>query len=471
MEPCSMLDPQPGTSTGKRHSKIKCETPQPPLLCSSTDRSSKTSSEESYLSYLGRMAVSGTDTHNNSQEASTSVILNFCQIRVLKHYFRLLCFVGWRPMFAVPNTHGCYGCLQSFNTFYVSCVIALMCVGHVLQYMACFRRDSLLSYKKSDSPISPSWIQSCSGSVFAVYILPAFLQLVAYFVTFCNMRAQDSEQFESLMEKVCLQMAVTDIWPIARKRITQRLRGVHVAGLIWILSSIGSLGINAFGIRSIHFDFISDEDIWKRCLLVTVLLATLLFHDIICMAIAVTYSIQCQLLLVYLQNLNQSVRERTISILSFVKGIEEARKAVKYLNKKQALAVTLQMIWLFSRTAVCIYALLMTPWDNVIRFVAALLNVSLWLCLVLLPLVQACRLSSACNHIREVGLELRARPFGYIDEPQEDLNSLLLFTSSLRIQAKLCALPVTKRTVISLFLLIGICLFIAVELNLVRFGP
>ncbi|KAL3225852.1 hypothetical protein MRX96_025331 [Rhipicephalus microplus] len=112
-----------------------------------------------------------------------------------------------------------------------------------------------------------------------------------------------------------------------------------------------------------------------------------------------------------------------------------------------------------------------TPWTHWIRFLAAWLNVFVWLSLVLIPLVQASRLSSTCRHVRELGPELTARPFVYRDVPQSELDSFLLFTTSLRMQAKLCALPITKRTVTFVFLFILISLFICVQLDIVRFKP
>lgn len=68
----------------------------------------------------------------------------------------------------------------------------------------------------------------------------------------------------------------------------------------------------------------------------------------------------------------------------------------------------------------------------------------LWLSKLLTPLIQASRLSSTCNELRYIGLELRARPFGYQDTLQEDLDSIVIYTSSLRLKGKIIYCPIKK---------------------------
>lgn len=299
------------------------------------------------------------------------------------------------------------------------------------------------------------------------------MHIIAYVITLTHTRSEENEHFQALMEKVFLQMTLTDVWHVSKKRITQRLRAVYAAGVVWVFASIGSqiLNIYAKGTISFHWMVVSEKDSQLQIVLLITLILTVLFQDIVSMMVATTYAIHCQLVLVYLQHMSQAIREKRMTFLEFYRSVEEARKSVKYLNQKQGLGVTVQMSWLCTRCAVCIYALLATPWSQLVRFCSAWLNVLLWFSLALIPLVQACRLSSECSHVREVGLELTARPFGYMDVPQSDLDTFLLFTSSLRMQAKLCALPVTKGTVTFVLLLVALSLFVAVQLDIIRFGP
>lgn len=321
--------------------------------------------------------------------------------------------------------------------------------------------------------IPVSVLQKCGSSWFAVYLLPAVMQVMAYVIALIHMRSHENEQFQSLVEKVFLQLTPTDVWNVAKKRITRRLHAVYAAGIFWIAASLASQLVNVYagGTLRLEWMYVAEDAEEVHYFLLSALVSMQLLHDVVSMTIATSYAIHCQLLLVYLQNMSQAVRERRMTFLEFFRGVEEARKSVRYLNQQQALAVTVQTIWVTSRVVVCFYALLGTPWTQWPRFLAGWLNVFLWLSLVLIPLVQASRLSSTCRHVRELGLELAARPFVYRDVPQSALDTFLLFTTSLRMQAKLCALPVTKRTVIFVFLFIGISLFICVQLDIIRFRP
>jgi len=59
--------------------------------------------------------------------------------------------------------------------------------------------------------------------------------------------------------------------------------------------------------------------------------------------------------------------------------------------------------------------------------------------------MQAARLTAACVAMREVGHEVRTRPFVYETTPEQDLDSILLYTSSLRMTSELFKVPVTGR--------------------------
>lgn len=431
-------------------------------------------------SYVGIHSGAFLDMHS-PMEVSTSVVLNFCRKNVLRHYFRLLAVVGWLPLVDASEPVHCQPALQTLNAMYNLIVFVVLLMGQMLQYASCFRRDGIINYRSSALHFNTlkhfGWVEgsdaTCGGSWFAVYVLPSAMQISAYVIALVHMRSSEYEQFQALVEKVFLQLTTSGVWNVARKRITRRLHAVYAAGVFWILSSLASqlLNIYAGGTLNFQWIYVSEGDEEVHYFLLAALVLMLMFHDVVSMTLATSYAIHCQLVLVYLQNMSQAVREKRTTLLEFYRGIGEARKSVRFLNQRHALAVTVQTMWVASRTVVCFYALLSTPWTQWQRFAAAWLNVAVWFSLLLIPLVQASRLSSECNHVREVGLEIMARPFGYANVPSSDLDTFLLFTSSLRMQAKLCALPVTKRTVVFVFLLIGLSLFMSVQLDIVHFRP
>lgn len=59
--------------------------------------------------------------------------------------------------------------------------------------------------------------------------------------------------------------------------------------------------------------------------------------------------------------------------------------------------------------------------------------------------LQAARLTTECSIIRNTGHEVRVRPFVYQSTPGEDLDTLLMYTSSLKMNAKLYRVPITGR--------------------------
>lgn len=68
---------------------------------------------------------------------------------------------------------------------------------------------------------------------------------------------------------------------------------------------------------------------------------------------------------------------------------------------------------------------------------------------------KAARLTTTCSMIQSIGHEVRVRPFVYQSTPGEDLDTLLLYTSSLKMCARLYRVPITGRY-LCLFLTIGI---------------
>lgn len=56
--------------------------------------------------------------------------------------------------------------------------------------------------------------------------------------------------------------------------------------------------------------------------------------------------------------------------------------------------------------------------------------------------LQAASLTLACQRAQTCGHEIRIRPFVHHNTSAEDLNSVLLYSSSLRMSAKLFRMPI-----------------------------
>lgn len=67
------------------------------------------------------------------ENLSTSAVLHYCKHKILMPYLRLLAVMGLKP----TNSDDSRCCiLANLHTFQVA---VFMCIGYILQYMACFR--------------------------------------------------------------------------------------------------------------------------------------------------------------------------------------------------------------------------------------------------------------------------------------------------------------------------------------------
>lgn len=79
--------------------------------------------------------------------------------------------------------------------------------------------------------------------------------------------------------------------------------------------------------------------------------------------------------------------------------------------------------------------------------------------------IQAARLTIACNKAKTVGQEVRTRPFAHQDTPLQELNSILIYTASLKINAKLFNLPIDGKYTGITFAVIIICFLVLAQSN------
>ena len=84
----------------------------------------------------------------------------------------------------------------------------------------------------------------------------------------------------------------------------------------------------------------------------------------------------------------------------------------------------------------------------------------------LIPL-QASRVTRAGARLKKVGMEVRSRPYSYIDTPQLDLDSLVLYTTSLRMSVSSLSLSLS----LSSFFTNSLSLYLSLSLgNIAKFN-
>jgi hypothetical protein len=207
------------------------------------------------------------DIDNTSVSNITTQSLKRCKKQVLRHYYNLLCFIGWRPFY--KERYYKTPCLGSIlNIIYPIIIVLLLLYSYTYDIMTCQYKLNVL---KDIKPITliPSFTltpttkyyptnttdltnlttsqtllskvvdafhhgpsntdshhnssrtrndfkeeyvkrenEEC-GHIVTTYIVPSLMHLIAYSIGFFYFRIMESEQLYALMEKVFLAVNVT----------------------------------------------------------------------------------------------------------------------------------------------------------------------------------------------------------------------------------------------------------------------
>lgn len=446
-------------------------------------------------------------------QESTSLALHLCKRKVLKPYFRLISMLGWRPI-VYPIAPQVTWYAKLFNLFYTILVIICILTGYVFQFASCLRLDGYPAYiinttddkvviqsfykhstthplfqrisqnntnSSDDSPqmsdkyddfVQQSKDLKCSGNFISLYLVPDLLHLFAYLFVLQLMRTPECECLQNLLERVFLQATRISDWSVAHKKLVTTLRTFLWLCLTWVSISLLRHTLHIIVFQQISFTWIQPNSNLLYKIMIGFTLLSLTWNDIVCAAIVTTYSVHCQLNISYITNLVSSVREKRIDFQEFSKRAEESRKFIDYLNTDQALGVSLLIANFGCRAFVALFGLLSQQillTNEVKTTVIVLTSSVLWLSLLSVPVVQAVRLTNSCQNLRRIGHVLRSRPFGYQDTPQEDLDSLLIYTSNIKLEAKMLSIPIRAPGVLTILIIIIFMILFLGQINVVKF--
>ncbi|KAL2720066.1 nucleolar protein 10-like [Vespula squamosa] len=185
-----------------------------------------------------------------------------------------------------------------------------------------------------------------------------------------------------------------------------------------------------------------------KIILKILLIVCTLWHDMVQGTIITSYCLQGQLLIAHLYFLRGKLLQHTLPPIDWMKEISEFKKLLKYFNNDLGPAVSIYTVINLSwATAGTIWLLQYNDDEtenNPVTYIG-IINVVLWILISIVPFIQAARLTTACSMIQSIGHEVRIRPFVYESTPGEDLDTILLYTSSLKMCARLFRIPVTSR--------------------------
>uniref|UniRef100_A0A182JMN9 Gustatory receptor n=1 Tax=Anopheles atroparvus TaxID=41427 RepID=A0A182JMN9_ANOAO len=420
-----------------------------------------------------------------------SVTLRFCKRKFLRPYVIILATAGLRPSSTDLEFLGRWvGHLQTIL------VLLLLTIGYILQFLCGLRRDHGFVETNQSAPttLSPEalrpfdnwtirnqttnlaggWTTTsldsdsghygllASGEAIFIYLVPALLHLNGYLLAVFIYRFADNEQLQSLVERVF-------ILSNKPRRLVLTLWLYFGLGLVWLASSssyvvlLGTDGASAFE-RFSSFRWTSALARWAGTgdLLKVMLTVTLFFHDLVQMVVIVSYGLMCYMLRCYLQALKEKLLLHTIEPLNWMREICEFRKLLHHLNTRISLPVASLTVLNLSYTVASVAHLFRDMTACPINiFTASLANVLLWLVIALIPFFQAASLTVTCRQTQSCGHLISIRPFVHRNTSSEDLNTVLLYASSLKMSAKLFRMPVSAHYLCFLVLVcfIGVVTF------------
>ncbi|XP_069700565.1 uncharacterized protein GrlHz [Periplaneta americana] len=382
----------------------------------------------------------------NEEISNTAALLYYCQCKIIRPYSRVLCVMGLRPSTAgIPEQ---YCCLKVCNILHLTFVLVLMCVGYLLQYITCFRRDRGFDYKAVPT-LAASTIKLqdhehvCYDNIVFSYIVPSVLHFSAYIYTMTLFRINDNEQLQNLMERALL---VSD-GSMAQCRIVHTLWISIGLSILWMSTSLVIVSIMVAD-GTLVFHWLGHSPIIVLKMLKVLLALSTLWHDMVQATLITSYCLQSQLLSLHVRSLGNKLLQHSLCPVEWMREMCEFRKLLKYLNEDLAPTVCILSIVNISYAASgAVWLLKYDTVDTETRPISgiSILNVILWGLIAIAPFIQAARLTSACMAIRNIGHEVRPRPYVYESTPRQDLDSILLYTSSLRMTSKLFKVPVTGR--------------------------
>ncbi|CAH1974567.1 unnamed protein product [Acanthoscelides obtectus] len=403
----------------------------------------------------------------SSTHLTVTTVLLYCKQKILNPYLRLLSFMGLRSLL---NERESSFFLKVFNYFYTATAILFMIIGYILQYMSCFRRDRGFWYvitsdtRYTKTSVNAIFLETCEGSLIFTFVIPSILHFAAYLHAIYVFRSGDDEQLPVLMERVFLITTNLSSSFITQKKLVRTLWFYIIFSVLWMISCFAVVNF-MMTVGNINFKWLEDDTTgsWGVWLMKILLVMCTLAHDMVQATIISNYCLQAELLTNYALFLKEKLLQQSVVPLEWMREIEDFKKLLDYFNGKVAHSVCILTIINISFS--CSGLLWITNLDHIDRetlsgFSFSILNIALWCFIAVSPFIQAARLSHACQKLKTSGQEARTRPYVHLDTPTIELDSILLYTTSLSISGKLYFTSITGRRICLYMTIVAIILLV-----------
>lgn len=396
---------------------------------------------------------SSSDTMRNCDNP-TAIALQQCRKKVTKPFTLFLRVVGWQELYSGDSVRA-----KIINYIHPACVFIIIFVGYIIQYAACFQRSGIIHEDTNGT--------SCKTYIISEYIIPDIFHSLAYIVSFLMLRNAQSEHLNMLIEKVFLFTTAQDTSGLEKHgRLIRTLAFLFITGLIWIVLSTAVCIVQiALTSNDISFSFLQTENKTGKIFLFLLLIISFIALDIIYVAVIINYCLQATLIIKYIEAIREKINQGVLTLNNVLKSTNDVTEILRILNEKTALALSLVLLNFLLMGITSSVVLLGGLTKGYIQKIMAFLNAIVWLLGSIVPFLMAARLSAVANRLTKVGHEIRAQPHFYRDTPESELDSFLLFMSSLSLKAKIFFIPIRLQTLMKILVIIFFVLLVLFQLG------
>ncbi|XP_064402067.1 uncharacterized protein LOC135347884 [Halichondria panicea] len=383
----------------------------------------------------------------------TAMAIRKCERYILRPYKTCLRMIGWIPF--RQSTAGRVGQVL-LVTLWTLAILAAM----VTQILSCFRRDvfvpevnlgpaSTINTTVEPTPTKHPPIR-CSDNIISALILPDIVLLLAYFFGVYLFSKGETEYLSRLASHVFIKNSESGNVSY-NTRLIRILIVFFIAALVWLFMSlviriISAMAGNLFD-PSLVVMWPPDVTIKGgiRMFLVIFSLFGFFTFDLVYLFSVLNYAAQAEMNVYLIWDIARLIKENKYEhVDAAIKDIYESKRYLKVLSRRTATLTGLVLFDLFSLAVVGLIDLEAVnertafPRDENLRIlssVAAGLNCISWLVLVIVPFVQAARVTHACERLKDMGPEVRARPYVYETTPLLDMDSLVSYLQTTRLRA------------------------------------
>lgn len=393
------------------------------------------------------------DTITVFKDDDNSKALEKCQNSILKPYYVILKLIGWKQLFQYDEIHD--HCIKKVvNMIFAIVVVITLLIGFFFQEILCFRRDRAFNEEVNTANGSSFVYLRCDGAFVRVKAVANLLVLISYVFGYYIFRYSQREHLSNLTEKVFL--GYTDkVGQFSQKKLIRYLKLLGCIGLVWFLLSIPLNILRVYSLqllsRDTYYYYLtshSEEELIdlynqnmrppsesevRRYIYIVISVIGYITTDLFYIAAIINYALQCQLITFLINVTVERICRNCWKVDHAIKEIKVTQDFLKVLNGQVASQMSVLLFVLIQIFISATRNWLKTDGDNIVAIIAGLLNTVSWLFLALFIIVQAALVTITCQKIRYLGMDLRTRPYTYSQTSQLDLDSLVLYTTSITV--------------------------------------